>query len=61
MPCMYSLSAQTIYNQCKIDQKQKFVSTLAPLPANHTTANVTTTPTKRLEEKSELGEKFSDS
>ncbi|CAG12426.1 unnamed protein product, partial [Tetraodon nigroviridis] len=36
----------TIYNQCKIDQKQKSVSTLAPSPANHTTANVTTAPTK---------------
>lgn len=49
--CVFIMSAQTIYNQCKIDQEQKSVSTLAPLPANRTTANVTATPTKRLEKK----------
>lgn len=47
--CFFPLSIQTIYKQCIIDHEDhKSLSTVTPLPSNHTTANVSVTPTKRL-------------
>lgn len=45
----FMLSLQTIYKQCKIDHEEHVsVPTASPLPSNHTAANTSVTPTKRL-------------
>lgn len=48
--CLFILSSQTIYKQCKIDHEGVLpsVPTVSPLPSNHTTTNTSVTPTKRL-------------
>ncbi len=46
---VFILSLQTIYKQCKIDHEEHAsVPTANPLPSNHTAANTSVTPTKRL-------------